>query len=283
MAKDKKKKLTKSRGQQKYLLAADIQKSQKDYEAQVAKEAEKAKDRSMWSTLGGILGAAVGVAAAPYAIAATGVGAIGSGLITAASTGLGSKGFSVAGVEVAKARKKGRKDIKVDKFFDKQAMEATESFKDYDKKIAESATNQALLSGAFAGLQASGALKSASEKIKKGLNINQSPINQSATSSVESFDYISGKEAMSSSQPFAIATDHNVHKKIFNEAASKGANYIEAFPTSNRSLYTAIGDVLQKNAIQSGIGYASSKLLNPSVQISSSTEDIQLPQYNSIV
>ena len=64
--KDKGKKV--SRGQQRYALVSDVQQAQKDYEAQAQEEAKKAGSRSLWSTVGGLVGAGLGLMAAPMLI-----------------------------------------------------------------------------------------------------------------------------------------------------------------------------------------------------------------------
>ena len=170
-----------SRGSKQYALASDIQKSQKDYESQVSKESEDAGRRSLWTSVGGMLGAGIGLMAAPAILgvgALAGLGAVGTGLVTGGVVGLGS--LAGSGTALASSKKgwmgmeKSRRDkIKVGKFFDKKAQEATDTFKDYDKKMQKSAYIQAGVSGLTAGLQAGGAFKKAGEWAKKGLNINK--------------------------------------------------------------------------------------------------------------
>jgi len=175
-----------SRGKQRYQLLSDIKTEQDAYEAQIAEEQEKAEKKSMWSTIGGVLGAAAGVALAPAVLGIAGVaaltgtaGAIVTGVGTGLMAGAGSATVGRWGKEGAEkgalgTKKAKSKDIKVDKFFNKQAQEATDTFKDYDRSIDENIKNQAYVSGALAGLQASGAFKAAGKAVKKGLGLGGS-------------------------------------------------------------------------------------------------------------
>ena len=168
-----------SRGRQRYQLVSDIKKEQESYEAQLAEEQEKAEKKSMWSTIGGVLGAAAGVALAPVVLGGLGIGAIATGVGTGLMAGAGSATGGRWGKEGAEkgalgTKKAKSKDIKVDKFFNKQAQEATDTFKDYDRSIDENIKTQAYVSGALAGLQASGAFKAAGKAVKKGLGLGGS-------------------------------------------------------------------------------------------------------------
>lgn len=164
--KDKGKKV--SRGQQRYALVSDVQQAQKDYEAQAQEEAKKAGSRSLWSTVGGLVGAGLGLMAAPMLIP-VGATAATTGLITGLSVGATSYGTGKGFKGIAESAGQKRKDIKVDKFYSKAAEEATQTFKDYDKAIEKSLRTQALVSGALAGLSSSGVLKKGKEAITRGL------------------------------------------------------------------------------------------------------------------
>jgi len=262
-----------SRGQKRYMLASDVKEASESYEAQAQEEAEKAGKRSLWSTVGGIVGAGVGLYFAPAILAAGGVAAgasLATGIGTALITGTGSALGSVGGLKGAKegviGDKAERGEVKVDKFFTKEAEEATQSFKDYDKKIAESARNQALVSGALAGLQAGGAFKKVGESFKKGLNIGQTP-----TGAVTDMSYATKAVAEVPISP--------VDKQILDFSV---ANPMTQFtPTANRDLFTALGDYLGKSASQAAIGYGVSKLTGPQQnQIINPNQDIQLPDYS---
>ena len=262
-----------SKGQKRYMLASDVKEASESYEAQAQEEAEKAGKRSLWSTVGGIVGAVVGLAFAPAILAAGGVAAgaslatgIGTALITGTGSALGSMGGLKGAKEGVIGDKAKRGEVKVDKFFTKQAEEATQSFKDYDKKIAESAGKQALVSGALSGLQAGGAFKKAGEAVKKGLNIGQTP-----TGAVTDMSY--------ATKAVAEVPINPIDKQILDASV---ANPMTQFtPTANRDLFTALGDYLGKSASQSAIGNGASKLTGPQQnQIINQNQDIQLPDYS---
>jgi hypothetical protein len=266
---DKPKKPTISRGQRQYMLAKDVKVSQEDYAAQVADEEKKADKRSLWTSVGGILGAGVAVMAAPAVLGAVGLGTAGglvTGLGTGLLTGIGSAGGSMAGLKTAKtAGKAERGAVKSDKFFEKKAQEATDTFKDYDKKIAKSAKWQAIGSGVFAGLQAGGAFKKAGELTKKGLNIGQTP-----TGTV---DMNVASKAVAE-VPISAVDDQILSHSIANPMKVAGE-------TASRDLLAAAGDYLYKGAGQAAIGYGVNKVTGRNQnQNLYEEQEIQLPNYS---
>jgi len=274
-----------SRGRQRYQLVSDIKKEQESYESQVADEAAKAEKRSMWSTIGGVLGAAAGIAAAPVVLGAIGVGAltgaaasvatgVGTGLITGAGSATGGRwgkeGAEKGALGTEKAK---RKDIKVDKFFNKKAQEATDTFKDYDKGIDKSIRNQAYVSGAMAGLQASGAFKAAGKAVKKGLGMGESltttPVDMSyATDAVAEVPLNPVDEkilSQSTAKPMAVST---IPDRTF------------AFgPTSDKNLY----QLVKEQAMGQAVNYGANSLFSDNKQNKNQNQQlgvIQVPNYS---
>tara|TARA_R100000234_G_scaffold120126_1_gene105681 strand:- start:14946 stop:15911 length:966 start_codon:yes stop_codon:yes gene_type:complete len=290
--KNSKKKI--SRGQQQYMLAKDIKEQGASLESQQSDETTKAEKRSLWSTVGGILGAAAGVAAAPAVLGFLGAGAltgaaatIATGLGTAATTAIGTGIGAGGGLKAAKETGAKRKDIKVDKFYNKQAEEATETFKDYDRNINKQIKGQMAVSGVMAGLQAAGAFKKAGDLVKKGLNMGDS-VGQTTSSVV-------GKGAdIAQESPLTIGTDAgstrlNLDTGQWTSSSPKDAGILQqgsagystdtlSFvdipdlsqlskdstsvfgPTSNKSLYStlasSVGSGLTQSAIGAGVNYA---------------------------
>jgi len=288
-----------SRGQQRYNLVSDIKKSQDSYESQVAEEGEKAEKRSMWSTIGGVLGAAAGIAAAPVLLAGAGLataGAITTGLVTAGATAAGTGIGAGAGLAGAKETGAKRKDIKVDKFFNKKAQEATDTFKDYDKEINKSVYKQMAVSGAMAGLQASGAFKAAGEAVKKGLGMGTGvetgavlDPNLITASDIggtgEGLAHVTSKGAASPSQ---LAEGSTVGVKYTGpdiyaspsgtSVASIPDRTIPFGPTSDRNLY----QLVKEQAIGQSINYGVNSLLSDNRQNKNQNQQlgvIQVPKY----
>ena len=261
-----------SRGAKQYALASDIQKSQKDYESQVSKESKDADRRSLWTSVGGMLGAGAalmltGGAAAPLL---AGLGAVGTGIATGTAVGVGS--LLGSGVALTSSKKgwmgmeKSRRDkIKVDKFFDKKAQEATDTFKDYDDKLRKSAYIQAGVSGLTAGLQAGGAFKKAGEWAKKGLNINK-------TGSVD----------MSIANKAVAEVPMNpVDAKILSHST---ANPMGQPIISQQNLAQRVGGTLIDKTLALGAGAAANKFTGKSNQnnIQFEQEEIGLPDYGDM-
>jgi hypothetical protein len=259
-----------SRGSKQYALASDIQKSQKDYEEQVAKESEDAGRRSLWTSVGGMLGAGAalmltGGLAAP---ALAGLGALGTGIATGTAVGVGSLLGSGAGLASSKkgwmGMEKSRRDkIKVGKFFDKKAQEATDTFKDYDKKMQKSAYIQAGVSGLTAGLQAGGAFKKAGEWAKKGLNINK-------TGSVD----------MSiANKAVAEVPMHPSDAKILSHSTANPMGQ-----PIQQNLAQKVGGTLIDKTLALGAGAAANKFTGKSNQnnIQFEQEEIGLPDYGDM-
>lgn len=167
-----------SAGQRRYMFTSDVMKDYESYKEQVDAEKKKIKSRSLWTTLGGVLGAGVAVMLAPAilggAAAFAGVTALGSvatGLGTAAVVGTGSAFGSKRGMEHSERKEGPRKSIKTEKFYKEEAKSATETFSDAAKDIDKGLKTQAYISGITAGLQAGGAFKKLGELGKKGLGI----------------------------------------------------------------------------------------------------------------
>ena len=292
------------------MLMSDIKEEAESYESQSQEEAGKAKKRSMWATVGGLVGGGLALMAAPAVIgaaagagllgataAATGAGSlatgIGTGLIVGGGSGLGGKwgkegsekGFSGLG------EKTKRKDIKVDKFYTKAAEEATETFKDYDKAIDESIQKQAVVSGLLAGVQAGGGFKWAKGKVKGAL----SPTSQAST-----FDpsLVTAKEIGGTSGELAhITSKGSASAAQLTKGSEVGVQYTgpeiyastagtevagTAFsdmtfahgPASDRSLYSALKQNLFSTALTGG--YSAMKNMGPQYS------QIEEPDYTSI-
>tara|TARA_R100001082_G_scaffold33442_1_gene17317 strand:+ start:4375 stop:5199 length:825 start_codon:yes stop_codon:yes gene_type:complete len=265
--KDKKKKV--SRGQQRYTLVSDVKKSQEEYEAQAKKEAEKAGKRSLWSTVGGLVGAGLGLMAAPALIAGAGIAA--GTTLAAGATGLVTGGVSLAGGVVGKkgseAAGQKRKDIKVDKFYTKAADEATQTFKDYDKAINKSIQTQALVSGALAAAQAGGVFKKGKELIGKGLK-------GGGKTAATTVDMSYATEAV------AEVPLNPVDKKILEQSVSKPMSLnIDIFgPASDKSLFANVKQSLSMAAASKTLDYVLGKTQPKGSQFGQ-MEEIDYPNY----
>ena len=286
------------------MLASDIKEEAESYESQSQEEAGKAKKRSMWATVGGLVGGGLALMAAPAVIgaaagagllgataAATGAGSlatgIGTGLIVGGGSGLGGKwgkegsekGFSGLG------EKTKRKDIKVDKFYTKAAEEATETFKDYDKAIDESIQKQAVVSGLLAGVQAGGGFKWAKGKVKGAL----SPTSQASTFdpslvTAKEIGGTSGELAHITSKGSASAAQLTKGSEVgvkftgYAGTDATGASFSDMTfahgPASDRSLYSALKQNLFSTALTGG--YSAMKNMGPQYS------QIEEPDYTSI-
>ena len=282
MPSNKAKKSNISAGQRRYKFASDTMKDYETYEKGVAEEKKKSDKRSMWTTLGGVVGAGIAIMAAPAVLAAgataLGVGALGSiatGVGTAAVVGggsaLGSKGFK----EGSKIKHGKRKDIKTEKFYKSQAADANEAFKQSYRDIDTAARNQAIGSGALAGLQAGGAFKKMGELGKKGLGIGKD------TGAVFDPNLVTARNVGGNSDKLAYATQQGYASP--GQSSVTGVQYAgpEIFasphaPTaalgslSDASLYGTLKKSLGNAAFQHGIAYGTSNLKNNDVQ----TEEI---------
>jgi hypothetical protein len=209
------------------------------------------------------------LASAPVA-GLIGTGAAATGIGTGLLTGVGSALGSMTGLKSSKKgwlgmEKSRRGEVKSDKFFEKKAQEATDTFKDYDKKIAKSAKWQAIGSGVFAGLQAGGAFKKAGELTKKGLNIGQTP-----TGTV---DMNVASKAVAE-VPISAVDDQILSHSIANPMKVAGE-------TASRDLLAAAGDYLYKGAGQAAIGYGVNKVTGRNQnQNLYEEQEIQLPNYS---
>lgn len=287
-----------SKGQKRYMLASDIQESADSYESQAQEEAEKAEKRSLWSTVGGVLGAGIGIMAAPLLIP------VGATLATTGIiTGIAAGGASYAGGKAGKASQEKRKDIKVDKFYTKAAEEATDTFKEYDKNIDKSIRQQAIVSGALAGLQAGGAFKKAGEWAKKGLGVGDKAGAMFDSSLVTASDIggTGGKSAYLTTEGAGAQADLvgiQGPSVDVTSTAVRGApttsrmiapssgyspstlyDTTSAFgPASNENLYSLLKRNIGQNLISSGIGIGKSVVKPRSLDIEKQDE-INLPRY----
>ena len=147
----------KSRGQARFHLLTDAKRAAESYTAQAEREAEKAGKRSLWSSVGGILGGiAIPMMLGP-----------GGWIAAAAMAGGGAYFGGRAGRQLAESGVGGdarRKDIKVDKFYDKKAKAANLEFKQFDRDIESNLRKQALITGATAGIAKSGIIGKATDK-----------------------------------------------------------------------------------------------------------------------
>jgi len=267
-----------SAGQRRYKFASDVMKDYEEYESQVAEEKKKSDKRSMWTTLGGVVGAGLAVMAAPVilggAAAAMGVGALGSvatGVGTAAIVGGGSAFGSKRGMEHSERKHGRRKDVKTEKFYKKQASDATEAFKQSYRDIDTSYKRQAAVSGALAGLQAGGAFKKMGELGKKGLGIGKD------TGAVFDPNLVSAKNVGGTSDKLAYATQQGYASP--GQSSVTGVQYAgpEIFasphaPTaalgnlSDASLYNTLKKSLGSYAFQQGISTGTAALAKDDVQ-----------------
>ena len=288
MPSNKAKKSNISAGQRRYKFASDTMKDYESYEKGVAEEKKKSGKRSLWTTLGGVVGAGIAIMAAPAIIgaaagagllgaaaAATGAGSLATGIGTAAIVGGGSAFGSKRGMEHSEKKHGRRKNIKTEKFYKKQASDANEAFKQSYRDIDTAARNQAIGSGALAGLQAGGAFKKMGELGKKGLGIGKD------TGAVFDPNLVTAKNVGGTSDKLAHATQKGFASP--SQASGVGMEYAgpEIFaspysPTaalgnlSDASLYGTLKKSLGNAAFQHGIAYGTSNLKNNDVQ----TEEI---------
>ena len=273
-----------SAGQRRYKFASDVMKDYEEYERQVAEEKKKSDKRSMWTTLGGVVGAGVGIMFAPAilggAAAIAGVGALGglaTGVGTAAVVGggsaLGSKGFK----EGSKIKHGKRKDIKTEKFYKSQAADANEAFKQSYRDIDKSARNQAIGSGVMAGLQAGGAFKKMGELGKKGLGIG--PKDTGPVFSADGASALEDTYALSKAGPGDYGAGYrgnlyepalsNVDSQILEQSIahlpSKTAT-ASLGNLSDASLYSTLKKSLGNVAFQQGISTGTAALAKDDVQ-----------------
>ena len=116
-----------SKGQKQYMFMSDVKKAAEDYESQATEEAEKAGKRSLWSTVGGVVGAGLALMAAPAVIgtvagagllgtaaAATGASTLATGIGTGLLAGGGSAIGGKKGKKLAESTGAKRKDIEIE-------------------------------------------------------------------------------------------------------------------------------------------------------------------------
>ena len=302
-----------SRGQKQYMLVSDIKKYQEEYESEVSEEKGKAEKRSLWSTVGGVLGAGIAVMAAPAIIgaaagvgllgaaaAATGAGSLATGIGTGLLVGGGSAFGGRRGKELAESKgtfggKAKRGKVDVEKFYTKAGEEATETFKDYDKSIDKRIKQQAIISGALAGFQAGGGFKKIGEFTKKGLGIGEkagagTTFTTEGVSALEETYSLSqagpgvGKAgvrtASSGYQSGSYADALSVADTKILEQAIASADPTFAFgPTSNKSLYSLLRENVGRHVFSSGVGAGLSLFQNPVPTIADTEDEIDLPSY----
>ena len=166
----------KSEGERRYGLARQISKEAEALQSDVSSKQDKAKQQSLWASIGGALGGlALGVVSggAHWAIqgAAVGIGsAIGgtAGKEASKSKKLGGKG------KIGKVRHKEYDDegeVKSSKrflFYDEKARAQESAFTDFDESLNKSIAQRSMMAGVFAGAMAGGAkaFSEYSQKIK---------------------------------------------------------------------------------------------------------------------
>ena len=272
-----------SAGQRRYKFASDVMKDYEEYERQVAEEKKKSDKRSLWTTLGGVVGAGVGIMFAPAilggAAAIAGVGALGSlatGVGTAAVVGGGSALGSKRGMEHSEKKHGRRKDVKTEKFYKSQAADATEAFKESYRDIDTSYKHQAIGSGVLAGLQAGGAFKKMGELGKKGLGIG--PKDTGAVYSAEGVSALEDTYAVSKAGPgkYGAGYRDNLYEPALSNVDSQILEQtIAHLPSktataslgnlSDASLYSTLKKSLGNVAFQHGIAYGTSTLAKDDV------------------
>ena len=136
-----------SRGQKRFIVGKELREQARSYTEQAQAEAEKASKRRSSSAWGSLLGA-IG---APLMAAAAATNPLGWAA-AAFYAGAGSLAGAKAGYERSKHVHGKRKDIKVDKFYQEEAAQATEDIKELDRQTAEKAYKSAATSAVIAGV-----------------------------------------------------------------------------------------------------------------------------------
>jgi len=144
---DKKQVPKTSKSYKRFQIGKELREQADSYTQQAQDEAVKAGKRRGASSLGGMLGGIGG----SLALVALGPAAIGIGA-TMAAAGLGSLAGAKAGYEASIAKRGKRKDIKVDKFYKKEAADATQAVKDIDRQTRKKALVSAGTSAVLAGV-----------------------------------------------------------------------------------------------------------------------------------
>tara|TARA_R110000824_G_scaffold275630_2_gene464284 strand:- start:5784 stop:6689 length:906 start_codon:yes stop_codon:yes gene_type:complete len=284
-----KKKTRMSKGQKQYMFMSDVKKASEDYESQATEEAEKAGKRSLWSTVGGVVGAGLALMAAPAVIgavagagllgtaaAATGASTLATGIGTGLLAGGGSAIGGKKGKKLAESTGAKRKDIEIEKFYDKQAKESNIELKAYDKKIDDTITKQAVVSGLLAGAQAGGLFKSVGSKLKEGLGVGKSTTAATFDSSL-----VTAKDIGGTGEGLAhLTTKGTASTSQLVEGSTVGVKYsgadIYALPSGTPSFdatsmfagtsNTSLLNNLKQSIAGMGLQYGTSQILNrPSV------------------
>jgi len=162
----------KSEGERRYGLARQISKEAEALQSDVSSKQSKAKQQSLWASIGGALGGlALGVVSggAHWAIqgAAVGIGsAIGgtAGKEASKSKKLGGKG------KIGKVRMRDKEKGTSERFlfYDEKAKAQESAFTDFDESLNKSIAQRSMMAGVFAGAMAGGAkaFSEYSQKIK---------------------------------------------------------------------------------------------------------------------
>ena len=136
-----------SKSYKRFQIGKELREQADSYTQQAQDEAVKAGKRRGAASLGGMLG---GIGST-LALVALGPASIGIGA-TMAAAGLGSLAGAKAGYEASIAKRGKRKDIKVDKFYKKEAADATQAVKDIDRQTRKKALVSAGTSAVLAGV-----------------------------------------------------------------------------------------------------------------------------------
>ena len=170
MAEDKKNKKPRvSKGKQRFRYAKAVKKEYDAYQAQVAEEQKKAGRRSLWQSIGTIVGSIAAIAAAPF----TGGASL---YLNAAFAGAGAlaggAAFRGAAEEWGGAK---REDIEVDRFYEGAAESASATFEEFDEDLTKSLQTSAVVTALTAGVLKSNLLGNIGKKLgivaEEGANI----------------------------------------------------------------------------------------------------------------
>ena len=166
---DKKKKPRVSKGEQRFRYAKAVKKEYDSYQAQVAEEQKKAGRRSLWQSIGTIVGSIAAIAAAPF----TGGASLYLNAAFAGACALaGGAAFRGAAEEWGGAK---REDIEVDRFYEGAAESASATFEEFDEDLTKSLQTSAVVTALTAGVMKSNLLGNIGKKLgivaEEGANI----------------------------------------------------------------------------------------------------------------
>ena len=274
----------KSEGERRYGLAKQISSEAKALQEDVSDKQSKAKQQSLWASIGGALGGlALGAVTggAHWALqgAAVGIGsAIGGrgGKQASESKKWGGKG-KIGKVRHKEYDDKGKlKSSKRFLFYDEKAKAQESAFEEFDKSLNKSIAQRSMMAGVFAGAMAGGAkaFGEYSEKIKtareakkaaaaasaSGATTTAGAVGTSGATTVEAVDRTAhiadtlsmGADAgfdMSSVKVYQPPTTASTVGNLSNVIAPKSA---EAAPTLFAGFNKSMSDTMKKYTLATG-------------------------------